>query len=188
MNRPLFLGPFVLFAAVWFSVALLYSLRLSELLLFPTGEVWRVVSTLLLPFLTVVLGYGVTYRFLQVGYPLRKKRAYLNLDALEKALRLGFRIWAAASVVEIIVSGGLPIIWLLQGSSKTYLDFGIPMIHGFLNSLLLAIALCRVALFLKSGQKRHLLIPAFVLIWSMLSVTRNMMLVSLVEWVSSSSE
>ena len=42
------------------------------------------------------------------------------------------KIWFFIFVVEIVSSGGAPIIW---GTEKNYGDFGIPVIHGFSNML-----------------------------------------------------
>lgn len=69
-----------------------------------------------------------------------------------------------------------------SGKLQTYVDFGIPSVHGLVNSLLLSIGLCRFALFLLTRSRRHLFVPVFILIWSILVVTRNMLLVSLIEF------
>jgi hypothetical protein len=90
--------------------------------------------------------------------------------------------------MEIVVSGGVPLLWALNGTPKTYFDFGIPSIHGFLNSLIQAIAIIRIAMYLKTKQRRFLLVPALAILWSVVVLTRNMMIVILLEacvmWLS----
>jgi oligosaccharide repeat unit polymerase len=61
------------------------------------------------------------------------------------------------------------------------MDFGIPTVHGFMNSLLLAIALIHAALYGILKRRQYLLLPAFALLWSILAVTRNMMIVLVFE-------
>jgi hypothetical protein len=101
---------------------------------------------------------------------------------LERRLTVWFRVWIVISIIEIIVSRGIPLLWLIQHSDKTYMDFGISSVHGLVNSLLLSIGLCRFALFLLTGKRRHLIVPLFILVWSIAVVTRNMLLVSLIEF------
>jgi hypothetical protein len=93
-----------------------------------------------------------------------------------------FRFWIGITIVEVVISGGVPIVWALTGNTKTYTDFGVPSLHGFVNSLQEAIALCYFVLFLITKERRELKIPAFFLIWTIVIINRNMMLVTLLEF------
>ena len=134
-----------------------------------------------IPFALVALVYSIFRSFMFLAYPRAETNPRANLQSLERRLTLWFRVWVFAAVVETIASGGLPIIWLIQGSSKIYFDYGIPSLHGLVNSLLFSIALCSFALFLATGKRNHLGIPVFALLWSILILNRNMMLVCLLE-------
>jgi oligosaccharide repeat unit polymerase len=105
----------------------------------------------------------------------------LQTVKLTKWLRIAFIVWAILTLIEVVVSGGVPLLWLIQGSSKTYFDFGIASVHGLLNSLILAIGLTEFAIFAITGKRKHLWMPAFVLVWSLIAVTRNMLIVILIE-------
>jgi len=181
-KSPILLHPFIIFSLVWLGVIILYSFHLSKLLLYSTSEAGRVVFYIWMPFALVALVHVPIRKILAAEYPLHRSTEPIKSSILDKQLRVAFRIWMAVTIVEIIVSGGIPIVWLVLGSTKTYRDFGIPSLHGLVNSFLFTIGLCRFALFLTTSEKRHLRVPAFILIWSILVVTRNMMLVSLIQF------
>jgi len=180
-DRSWIFHPLTLFSGVWAVTVLLYSIRLSDLLLYTSADALALVTRLWVPFFCSVFLYLIFFHFSQFAFGAKRVEVRLNFDLLTMRLRRWFIFWIVMSCVEIVVSGGIPIVWLLQGKSKTYMDFGIPSVHGFMNSLLLAIAITNAALFGVLRQKRYLLIPAFVLLWSTLAVTRNMMIVIVLE-------
>lgn len=183
IRKPtILLHPLFLFSAVWLGVILLYSLHLSKLLLYSTAAVGRAVLYIWSPFALIIIGYTLLSKLLTPHPNFARKLPSIDLALLERQLTIAFRVWMIVSAVEIIISGGIPIVWLAQHSSKTYADFGIPSLHGLVNSLLLSISLCRFALFLLTSQRRHLRVPAFVLLWSILVITRNMLLVALIQF------
>jgi oligosaccharide repeat unit polymerase len=179
-SRGVLFHPVTLFLASWCVVVGLYSLHLSELLLFDNRRVIAIA-------LWVVVPFAITAFWTMAFYALAPKKTFpsprpsLDIAVVEKRLHRAFWIWATLTVFEVIISRGLPIIWLIRGSSKTYIDFGIPSIHGLLNSLLLAIGLVEIGLFAIDRRRRHLWIPSWIIVWSIIAVTRNMMIVSLLE-------
>jgi oligosaccharide repeat unit polymerase len=180
-NRSLIFHPLILFSSVWMGVVLLYSFHLSNLLRYTTAETLAIAAYLILPFLLVMLIYLALFYFSRWSFGPREMRFSPNFELFTRRLRRWFIFWVVMSCVEIIVSGGMPILWLIQGSPKTYFDFGIPTIHGFMNSLLLSIGLSYAALYGILKRKQYLLLPAFVLLWSILAITRNMMIVIVLE-------
>jgi len=181
-KRTLLLHPLFVFSFVWLSVAFLYSLHLSGWLVYSTREVLAVTGYILIPFLGIVAFYSAFHHFKNLAYRPRPNTNGFNLDLLERRLTMWFRVWMLLSLFEILVSGGLPIIWLLRQSTKNYMDFGVTSLHGLVNALLLSVGTCRFALYLITGDRKHLRIPIFVLVWSVLAVTRAMMVESLVEY------
>ncbi|CAN5398749.1 hypothetical protein BH10ACI4_BH10ACI4_12290 [soil metagenome] len=173
--------PVILFAGVWIGVALLYSLHLSNLLFYNSTDILAVITYLITPFLFVTIIYLSFFYFSRFAFGQTDALQASNFELLRSRLRGWFIFWIVMSCIEIVVSGGIPILWLVQGNPKTYMDFGIPTVHGFMNSLLLSIALINAALYGVLKQKKYLLIPAFVIFWSVLAVTRNMMIVIVLE-------
>jgi oligosaccharide repeat unit polymerase len=181
-KRTLLLHPFLLFSSVWLGVAILYSLHLSKMLQYSTREVFTTVGFIWVPYAIIVALCTLLRYVLSPYYSRQTTTSVINLVSLETKLRILFKVWVLISLVEIYVSGGLPLVWLFTNNTKTYVDFGIPSLHGIVNALLTAIALCRFALFLLTGKKRHLFIPVFALLWSVIAITRQLMLVSLIEF------
>lgn len=44
-------------------------------------------------------------------------------------------VWLAIYFLTIVYSGGVPLIWVLIGDGRTYVDFGLPTVSGFANML-----------------------------------------------------
>lgn len=176
------LHPLVVFSAVWLGVVGLYSLHLSYILRYSTPHAWTAVLIVWVPFALLTVGNDLLRRVLSFRFPKLRPRSDVNLTLLQRRLRLCFRFWLCVTIVEIIASGGVPLVWALVGSSKTYVDFGIPSVHGFMNSLQVAIAISQVALFFITGKRRELRLPLFYLVWCIIIINRNMMLVSLIEF------
>lgn len=159
----------------------LYILHLSDVLIFSAGSVISVVAWIVIPFTLTALLYLGCFSWATVGLSAFRLDTEVRIALLKRRLQIAFIIWSLLTTVEIAVSGGVPLLWLIQGSSKTYFDFGIASVHGLLNSLILTIGLGGFAIFAITGKKIHLWMPIFVVVWSLIAVTRNMMIVILVE-------
>jgi oligosaccharide repeat unit polymerase len=179
--RGLVLHPLALFVGVWGAVIFLYSLHLSGLLVFTTAHVLGITAWIVVPYAISVIAFQIFYAFAPKRVAASGGQQLVAPDHLERRLVRWFVFWVLCTAIEIKVSGGVPILWLLQGSAKTYMDFGIPSVHGFLNSLLMAIGVGQVGLFALDGKKRHLWIPAWIVLWSAIAVTRNLMIVSIIQ-------
>lgn len=178
----------MLFGTVWLLVALLYQMHLSKLLIATNSQVASMIAGILVPFIIASLVFtlysNLSPRAKKNNHSLLENANDLeDLPRLTKRLNRWLLFWGIMTVVEIIASGGIPLLWLLTGSSKNYLDFGIKSIHGFLNSLLLAAGICYTGLFARLGQRKYLLCFAGILVWAVLTVTRGLIVVNLVQSV-----
>src|ERR1700730_17529024 len=114
----LLLHPLAIFSIVWIGVVLLYSMHLSKLLLYSTQEVVKVVLIIWIPFAFVILACTL-FRYALVRLcPSFRKLPVVDFEQLENRLTVWFQIWIVISITEIIVSGGIPLLWLIQQSSK----------------------------------------------------------------------
>jgi oligosaccharide repeat unit polymerase len=178
---PFYLHPLIAFGGIWLLIWLLYSLHLSQLILYPGSNVLSFDGVLVTTFVAGgALAYLLPPRF-RMPARWRLPNDTRTLELLDRRLKLWFRIWCGITVLEVIYSGGIPMLWLLTGNSKTYMDFGIPTIHGFMNSMLLAICLVRLSMALRYGRKEDLLLPAWAIFWSIIVITRQLMMVFLLE-------
>lgn len=180
-RRNLMLHPLTIVTGLWGLMLGLYALHLSDLLLFPILELVPITLAIWMPFAIVTLGYALWRpRILRQGYQLNVP-SRTQLAVIEKRLRLLFRFWIGAAIFETIASGGVPFVWLFTNRAKTYVDYGVPSLHGLVNSLLLALAVSRVSLYLLSGERRHLKLPLFSVFWWVALVTRGTIFFTLVE-------
>jgi oligosaccharide repeat unit polymerase len=112
----------------------------------------------------------------KTGSEIYVKDALRRIDYIrfEKKIQLLLIIWLAVYFINIVGSGGIPILWILTGDGRTYVDFGLPTFGGLGNMLR---AFCLVSCYLLykySDLKRNkkikylwcgigLLLSAFVL-------------------------
>lgn len=180
--------PAVLFSVVWMTVIGLYLLRLSKVLIAGNEEITRAAGLIIFPYI-IVSGIVVLFLWLVPKRLVLRRHLLCAGDApsevqtLKRRLRKWFIFWMIASAAEILYSGGLPLIWLFTGSSKTYFDFGIPSVHGLLNSILLAIGVSYAGIYAKHGDWRNLLWPAGIIFWALLLVTRSMIVIDILQTV-----
>lgn len=94
-----------------------------------------------------------------------------------------FKVWISISFIEIILFGGLPILNVFTGGTKTYADFGLPTLHGFANFIWWILVLNSIANFLKSKQynKRDLI----TFIWPFLVLSRGLVIILILQFFSS---
>jgi oligosaccharide repeat unit polymerase len=178
--RKVILHPSVIFGLVWGLVVGTYTLHWSEL--------QRIDVTDGLPFIYLTVGvfavmsvFFHVIRFVVVNNEVQHAQPLSVVTDL--SLKRWFALWACLTVVEIGFSGGIPILWTLTGSSKTYFDFGIPTVHGFLNSLISSLSLISFAKYLKTKQRRHLFQSLFVVGWAVIVVTRQLIIVNLFQFL-----
>lgn len=183
LRAPLVLSPSFLAPVTWLVVTFLYSLHLSSLLLFSTSEAISLTLLIVAPILIVSLLFHVAYS----GSAQRKARTVVVDDVpivrLEITVRNCLRLWVGLALIETIISGGVPLVWLLTGNGKSNFDYGISSVHGMVNALLLALGVTSFALYLYTGKRRHLALPVFALLWSLVLVSRGTLIVLVAECV-----
>jgi oligosaccharide repeat unit polymerase len=181
-RASILLHPSIVALITWLMVVLLYSLHLSLLLLFPTREAIQLAFVIVLP----VFAVSLVYKLLQPGNPggdaTYVVHQELALPIIQRRIRQCLWLWVALSVIETVVSGGVPILWLLTGSGKVNFDYGISSVHGMVNALFLAIAVTSFALYLYTDNRRHLRFPVFAFAWSIILVSRGTLFVLLIEY------
>jgi len=184
-KRNLLLHPLTLFVSVWALSLLMYALHLSDLLTFTTSQVSRIVQWIVIPYVAAFLVFQTFYslspkKIVTAAQQRAPEREFLTL--VEAKIHRWFLCWCVLTFVEVVFSGGLPILWLIRGSSKDYSTFGLPVLHVVLSSLLAVLALSEFGIYALHGGKRRLLIPAWLLLWSIMSVSRGIMIVGLLQW------
>ena len=178
----LIVHPLLLAVAVWAGVGLLYSLHFSLLLVYGNPELLYTLSLILLPYVVIsAIFFAGRLCLGGTGKPPRGD-SEARIAQFETRLSVAFRVWAVLALLETIATGGLPLFWIFLAPSKAYSDYGIPSIHGFVNSMLLAVATAYFALYLQKAERRHLKYSLFAIGWSILIISRGMALMLLLQY------
>jgi oligosaccharide repeat unit polymerase len=161
----------------------LYNLKLSELLLFNTAECLPVLSCVLLPFLSVS---GLVVCLLK-GRPAsalsQAQVVQFNPSKVTRKVGFLFLFWCGITTFESITAGGLPLYWIMIGDPRTYMDFGIPSVHGFANSIVAGISLVAFPIYILFGRRAFLGLAAFGFLWAISAVARQLFTVIFLEMV-----
>jgi len=177
--RNAIFSPFIIFFIIWKIVLFLYSFHFSKLLYFSTYQAFLVVYFIITSFsIGWLIARLATYRMVVNKYHVVTSSF---VDLLNKRKKMFFKFWFFFTCIEIIYCQGIPVIWLIIGNGKTYFDFGIASVHGFLNSLLLSLSLVSYYLYIVTNQKMHLLIPVFTCFWALAVISRNLLIVNIIQ-------
>lgn len=66
-----------------------------------------------------------------------KVKKQIDQSIVDKRIKIAKIIAIIVFIIEIIYSRGVPLIWKIIGSDKTYFDFGIPSLNGALYGLII---------------------------------------------------
>lgn len=179
-KRQLIVHPLVVLVGVWSLVMYLYSLRWSDLMSVKLADGVPILLAALFPFAYVTVLFAM-----HPPKPLGDRGFQISRDnsvALVKALHIMTVGWVACTLFEIAYSGGVPLEWLIIHSSKTYFDFGIRTIHGFLNALICAITTTCFLIYLRTGRRRFLLGSMFIVFWGIIAMTRQLIMVCIFQY------
>lgn len=111
-------------------------------------------------------------------------RSNVPTDAIEynfKFRKILLAIWIMVTLVEIVASGGLPIIWVMIGNGKTYEDFGIPSVHGMMNSIYLFLTFSSFIKMTKDRSRISLFEFILMISWSLVVVSRALMAIAILQ-------
>ena len=176
LSRGRFFNPLTVFSSIWMSVVGLSYLQLSA---------WQSPIEDATYFVLFVMqtAFSIFY-LLGNGIKLKEYKADTErLTVTPKQLYFLFRIWLIVEILEVVYSGGLPVIWHLFNTGKTYFDFGIPSVHGLMNSIGLVILLIAVFLILDGQDTNHKLLKIilFILAFYFALITRQVIVSALIE-------
>lgn len=162
------LTPQKVFMLVWFTSLVIPYVADEHPMLFPVKS-----ETLFLVCfnITVFFGFGLLFRSLGIRGGEDKVRNALSeifFPRFKKRIHFLFNAWAVSYLINIIGSGGFPLLWVVQGDPRTYVDFGLPTLGG-LSNMLRAFVLSACYIIYKCDNssfqsKRKYLLAAFLLI------------------------
>lgn len=172
LRRPLIAHPAVVFTAIW-SIAM-------GLAAWGVVQVFaQYVETAVLLGLILIscVLMGSVFAALLVRGPRQVQAGIIRFRAG------GFMtVWALITIVEIAISGGLPIIWLITGSGRTCEEFGIPTLHGFANAIWLFLAFTAfIRCYEQDRSWREFFVLTILFLWPLLVVSRGLFTINLIQ-------
>ena len=162
------LNPVFLYCCLWLSVMILYSFRLSNILLPWTQTSLLFLFFSMLAFLSGWIFYLLITKRLVVSPKLKIEiyRSWLfSQDVSNKIRNLTF-VFITGYLIEVLYVGNLPILSLFGiGQNIIYTEFGFAGIHGLFNACLFVV--CNILFFrqiLRPSKRRNTLLIIFSLI------------------------
>lgn len=175
LRRPFLAHPASVFIAVW-----LFTMGLMAWAWIPAFTEHIQTALLLGSGLIVIVLFGSIFASQLGKSPHRPNSSSLNYRAWKPL----FFIWMIISIFETILSGGLPIFWLVSGQSRTYEDFGVPTVHGFANAMWLFLAFTQFAKVIELRQpRRDVWFSMLLIIWPILLVSRALFTIFLLQFI-----
>lgn len=165
-----YISPFLLMVYIWGAELLFYNMHIIEFYN-PLN-----IAALVL-FVGVIVAFGIAGMIRQPLKRFNKRRVFspqevLSLEQIEKRTQSLTKFFIIGTLINIAFSRGVPLLWLLTGDGRTYIDFGVPSFTGFLNSLYYTTIVANFYLYLKTKEKRYLKLLALYLIYPIILVQR----------------
>lgn len=169
-----FLNPITIFNSIWILVIFLYNFRLSYLM----DELsQRCILIFIVMIISFDLSFIVIYFFTKKN--MVQKVKFSNLIIKKRLLDVMFWIWLFIEIIETVYSKGVPLLWKLTGSPKTYFDYGIPSVHGFTNAFGLSLVMLLYYYFVFVKRKKDILIKMIIMALFYISLITRQVLISM---------
>jgi oligosaccharide repeat unit polymerase len=166
----------VTFALVWTVPLLIPYFISNNPLITPvsTGVLLMILFNIILFFIFLAFFFLIGLR----GHTSNIKAAIqrINFDMFSRKIDSLFYLWIFVYAINIIGSGGIPLLWILQSDPRTYVDFGLPTLGG-LGNLIRAYVLTSCYLIIVQSKfnhirkRRYIFIGVFLLISAFLLET-----------------
>lgn len=172
-------NPFVLFGLIWSFAIFLYSIELTNNIRGLNQNTTLLIYSSLIIILFLNFGFFLVRSNKSLGI---KEIILLNpisvVRQFEKIINRIFKIWAFCSIVEVILFKGLPLISvvILKNSDLDYSKFGVPTLHGLLNSLYFTFMAGYFIIYYLTNNKKYLVRIVIYILWPILLMSRASLL------------
>ena len=150
IRRQRLLNPLFVFNVIWLMCFILYALNISSVYTNNiSGKAFLVIMAMTFSFNGLYfIGKYVKHSSIKASVNLiLSKNKYLYIKKL-------FIFWIILTALETIYCRYIPLIWTILGRSENYATFGIPSIHGFINSLSWFVVSISFIYYLNTKDKR----------------------------------
>lgn len=155
VNNGFYIGPQAVFLLIWLvPLSLPYIFQDNPLLLPISFATQFLVASNIFYFLIFAFLFG-RFIFSSRGYDAVDAISRINFSKFYSNSILAFKIWIIIYIINIIGSGGVPILWVLIGDHRTYADFGLPTLGGIGNLIRAIIVTSSYMIVFHSNLKRQ---------------------------------
>lgn len=152
------MSPSIVYISVWSFIIFLYSLEIVgfyEEMPFEFLRIQLIIFSFLLvsePFIATLMKIRRGQQHLKLAYQKMK----LNQIVVFMRPLLVFMF-----IVDVLYSGGFPLIWILLDDGRSHVDFGVPTFHGLFHGLLLFFVTSSFLLYRLGVKKRQQIVNIF---------------------------
>lgn len=105
----------------------------------------------------------------------------LNLDEIENKSKFILKLFLTGTVINVVFSGGFPLLWLFIGDDRTYQDYGVHGFNGMVNSFYYISLLGFTYICVKRKTKKNILILIGLLFYPVFSMARALIFTGIFE-------
>lgn len=165
-----FISPGKLLLLIWLVEILLYGLHLIEYYIpLNIGTVCFLFGIILAVILAGVVSHPSKLPKKVVINDDNSQYAKERLDHITKKTT---KYFIYGTIVNMIYSQGFPLLWVVAGSGKSYVDFGVPTFNGFVNSLYYISTILNLYMYLSTHDKKYIKMNLLLLIYPIITMTR----------------
>ncbi len=179
IRKQRLLNPLFVFNVIWLVCFVLYALNLSSVYTNDVSiDAFIVFLAMIFSFnLLYLLGLNIKHKTIKGSIRIIKcENKYIYLKRL-------FYIWLVLTVIEAIYCRSMPLVWLIIGRGGNYATFGIPSLHGFINSLSWFVLNISFIYFLNTHDKRVLRIIIIINVVYVFLLARQSMTTEAIQFV-----
>lgn len=177
--KYLLINPILIFFGIWLFVFSLFHLNVSGVINPAPDDFY--INTIYVG-ISALLGYFFGF-YIMLNKKIQLKKNINSYLFIKKFIYKSALLLGLVYIIEIAYSGGLPIIYYFTGIGPTYVEFGIPSIHGFFNSLLLFVSSICFWAFLSFGNKSWIRIALLVSIAvPIIGMHRGSLMILVTQW------
>ncbi len=174
---PIFttISPLKIFLGAWIFTGVLFECKFSYWI---DGFDDNFIISFCVTMICFCIGYGIVCLF---GNK-RKTNivCVIRCDKIKIYMKQLKRFFIIATIIQVIASGGVPIIWTLTGDSRSYIDFGIHTFNGIVCAVYLIIVLS-ITLEMILSTTKHKKELLLWLLYPVIIISRQLLISALLE-------
>jgi oligosaccharide repeat unit polymerase len=174
-------NPNILFIGVWTSVIYLQSLHVLNIYLDADKYNISFIYTNIIFALLIVIYQAVGNNRRYNYFAITKKYLEEHHDIIDSYIRKLLIIYVGISIVDVIYSGGIPILWPFMGIIKDHTEYGTPTLHGLANGIVFFTTTLMFLLIMVENKKKYWYYIALMLVWQFMILSRGVIMVSLAQ-------